>query len=66
MPRELATLEALFREQCDEFRGGRSDPRKLFTIGDAPLDPALDPAECAAMFVLVQALLNYDETTTKR
>ena len=65
-PRELTTLEALYREQYDEFRGGHSDPRKLFAIGDAPPDAALDPAECAAMTVMVQALLNYDETVMKR
>jgi hypothetical protein len=65
-PRELTTLEALYREQYDEFRGGHSDPRKLFAIGDAALDSRLEPAECAAMAVLVQALLNYDETVMKR
>ncbi len=64
-PRELTTLEALYREQYDEFRAGRSDPSKLLAVGDAPRDPALDPAEAAAMTVLAQALLNYDETITK-
>ena len=64
-PRELATLEALYRDQYDEFRAGRSDPSKLLALGDAPLDPTLDPAECAAMTVLAQALLNYDEAVTK-
>ncbi len=64
-PRELTTLETLYRDQYDEFRAGRSDPSKLLAVGDAPIDPALDPAECAAMTVLAQALLNYDETVTK-
>ena len=65
-PRELATLEALYHEQYDEFRGGHSDPRKLLAVGDAPLDPALDPAECAAMTVLAQAILNHDEAVNKK
>ena len=65
-PRELATLEALYREQYDEFRGGRSDPHKLLEVGDAPRDPAIDPAEYAAMTILAQALLNHDETVMKR
>jgi hypothetical protein len=65
-PRELATLEALYREQHDEFRGGHSDPHKLLAVGDAPIDPALDPAECAAMTVLAQAILNHDEMVTKQ
>ena len=64
-PREQATLEALYHEQYDEFRGGHSDPRKLLAVGDAPLDPALDAAECAAMTVLAQAILNYEEVVTK-
>ena len=65
-PRELAILEALYREQYDEFRGGRSDPHKLLAVGDAPVDPGLDPAECAAMTVLAQAILNHDEAVNKK
>ena len=64
-PRELATLEALYHEQYDDFRGGHADPRKLLAVGDAPLDPALDPVECAAMTVLAQAILNHDDMVTK-
>ena len=60
--RELATLEALYREQVDEFRSGRSDAKKLLAIGDAPGDSEVDPTECAAMTVLVQALLNFQDT----
>jgi hypothetical protein len=64
--RELAALVELYREQYDEFRAGRSDAVKLLAIGDAPRDPAIDPAECAALTVLAQAVLNYDETVMKR
>jgi hypothetical protein len=64
--REIATLSALYREQCDEFRSGRSDARKLLAVGDTPADPNVDPAECAAFTVLAQALLNHDEFVTKR
>jgi hypothetical protein len=64
-PRELATLEALYRDQYDEFQSGRSDPNKLLAVGDAPRNRALDPAECAAMTVVAQALLNHDETVAK-
>jgi hypothetical protein len=60
-PREVKTLEALYREQYDEFRSGRSDAANLLAVGDAPRDPSLDPSEHAAMTVLAQALLNYDE-----
>ena len=62
VPRELSTLEALYREQTEEFRGGRSDAGKLLGIGDAPRDATIDPVECAAMTVLAQALLNFQDT----
>jgi hypothetical protein len=63
--RELATVQALYCDQYDEFQSGRSDPNKLLAVGDAPRDLALSSAECAAMTVVAQALLNYDETVTK-
>lgn len=62
---EVATLEALYRDQLDEFRSGRSDASKLLAVGDAPRDPAIDPSEHAAMTVLAQALINYDEAVNK-
>jgi hypothetical protein len=65
-PRELTTLETLYHEQYDEFRGGHGDPLKLLTVGDAPRDPSLEPAEYAAMTVLAQAILSHDETVMKR
>ena len=42
---ELLALEALYHEQYDEFRSGRSDAQKLLAVGDAPRDADLDPAE---------------------
>ncbi len=64
-PREVATLGGLYRDQLDEFRSGRSDAAKLLAVGDAPRDPAIGVPEYAAMTVLSQALLNYEETVTR-
>jgi hypothetical protein len=64
-PRELEILTSLYRDQLDEFRSDRSDPRKLLAFGDAPRDPALDPVECAAMTVVAQGALNHDEAVMK-
>ena len=64
--RELEALEALYREQYDEFRSGRSDASKLLAVGDAPPDRAIDPAECAALTVLPRRWMNYDEAVMKR
>jgi hypothetical protein len=63
---ELDVLEALHREQYDEFASGRAEADKLLAVGDAPRDPALNPAEAAAMTVVAQAILNHDEAVTKR
>jgi hypothetical protein len=64
--RELVALGALFHEQYDEFRSGRADAQELLAVGDALRDTAMDPAECAALTVLAQAVLSYDETVMKR
>jgi hypothetical protein len=64
--RERAALESLYREQYDDFRSGVSDARKLLAVGDAPVDSGIEPAECAALTVLAQVVLNYDETVMKR
>jgi hypothetical protein len=64
--RELVAIEALYREQYDEFRSGRADAQKLLAVGDAPSDPAIDTAELAALTVLAQAVMNFDETVMKR
>jgi hypothetical protein len=64
--RELLALEALYREQYDEFCSGPSDAQKFLAIGDAPRDASIDPAECAALTMLCQAVMNYDETVMKR
>lgn len=63
---ELATLEALYHELYENFRSGRADARKLFTVGDVRLSPELEPAACAALTVVAQALLNYDEAVMNR
>ncbi|MGC8640165.1 MAG: DUF1553 domain-containing protein [Isosphaeraceae bacterium] len=64
--RELQILQNLYKEQYDEFRSGRSDAAKLLAIGDAPRDASIDPAECAALTVLTQAIMNHDESVMKR
>ena len=46
--RELTTLEALYREQYDEFRSGRPTPRSFSPSATSPRS-GVDPAELAAM-----------------
>jgi hypothetical protein len=63
---EADVLETMFREQYDEFASGRADAEKFLAVGDAPRDPALNPAEAAALAVVAQAMFNHDEAATKR
>jgi hypothetical protein len=65
-PKELVALDALCRQQYDEFRSCGSDAKKLLHLGDLPFDQSLDPAECTAMTELTQAILNHDETVMNR
>jgi hypothetical protein len=64
--RELSVLEALYQEQYAEFRAHRAGAEQFLAVGDAPKDKALDAAECAALAVLVQAVMNHDEAVMKR
>jgi hypothetical protein len=62
---EVDVLDAMYREQYDEFAAGRADADELLAVGDAPRDMTIPAAEAAAMTVVAQALFNYDETVTK-
>lgn len=63
---ELKVLRQLLEEQRAHFREDAKAAGEMQKIGQAPADGDLPPAELAAWSVLSQALLNYDETYTKR
>ena len=65
-PQELAILEALYHEQYDEFRGGHRRPARAARRRRHAALQGLDPAQCAAMTVLAQAVLNHDELVMRR
>ena len=63
---ELTVLRQLLEEQRAHFTDDPKAAGELLKIGQAPADADLLPAELAAWSVTAQALLNYDETFTKR
>ncbi|MCH5377700.1 MAG: DUF1553 domain-containing protein, partial [Planctomycetes bacterium] len=63
---ELRILRALFQEQRGRLADEREAAEQLLSVGDDRRDESLDPAELAAMTVVAQALLNFDETVMKR
>jgi hypothetical protein len=65
-PAELALLERMYGEQRELFAKNEQDSLKLLTVGDKANDPAIPSVDLAAGSVVASALLNFDETITKR
>ncbi len=63
---QMAVLQRLLAEQDDAFETSPEDARALLGIGDHHSREELDAIQLAAMTVAVQALMNFDETVTKR
>jgi hypothetical protein len=63
---ELEILTQLIAEQREHFASRPAEAAELLTIGDQPVSKEIDSAELAAWSVVTKALLNFDETFTKR
>ena len=63
---ELKVMCQLLEEQRALFHSDPEAAGELLEVGSTPADADLLPAELAAWSVTAQALLNYDETYTKR
>ncbi len=64
--RELEILSQLLAEQRAHFAAHPEEAAKLIKVGQRAPDATLDPVELAAWSVTAKALLNFDETYTKR
>ncbi len=64
--RELKVLDSLFHEQFTEFKQQPGQAAKLLKVGDHPASSEMDPDELAAMTVVAEGLMTYDETVMKR
>ncbi len=65
LPAESDVLLELCLSQREVFRADPAAAARLVRAGEAPVDPALDPVELAAWTVVMNAILNLDETVTK-
>ncbi|MCL4202914.1 MAG: DUF1553 domain-containing protein [Pirellulaceae bacterium] len=63
---ELQVLQSLLEQQRTAFAADGDAVTQFLEVGDHRPDPAVDRIELAAMAVVAQALLNYDETVMKR
>ena len=59
-------LTELWTEENDKFRQAPDAAGELLTVGQFPADPKLDQAHLAALTVVSNLILNFDETVTKR
>jgi hypothetical protein len=64
--KELAVLSRLHRDQQALFTAAPANATALLTVGDSPRNEKLNPAEHAAMTVVIQTLMSFDECVTKR
>ena len=59
-------LTSLYREQKDHFKQNPDLATKLLSVGESPPDPTLEPGALAALTVVCNTILNFDETIVKR
>ena len=65
-PSELSILQRLYREQKLHFDSQLEAAKEFLSIGETARDETLELADHAAMTVLVETLMNFDEAVTKR
>ena len=64
-PAEQAALERTRTKFAAHFKAQPADARALLTVGSAPADPKLDPAELAEWTLVSSQFFNLDEFLTK-
>lgn len=64
--KESAVLSRLYNEQKTHFAANPTNAATLLMVGDTPRSDKLDATDHAALTVVVQTLLNFDECVTKR
>jgi hypothetical protein len=64
-PDELRVLLSGYDEHLAHYRADLRAAHALIRAGEAPVDDKLDPAEVAATMVVVDVILNLDETITR-
>ena len=64
--KEMKILQALYDEQKQHFSKNKEEAGKLLKIGERKANPKLAVDELAATTIFCEAILNFDETITKR
>ncbi|WP_277478226.1 DUF1553 domain-containing protein [Catalinimonas alkaloidigena] len=64
--RELDLLKRLYEEELATFKSDPTSADSLLQVGEHPPDPQLESPELAALTVVANTLVNYDEAIFKR
>lgn len=62
---EVQILEQGIQKRIAKYEADPKSAQELIKVGDAPIDPKIDPAELAAYTVAASTILNLDEAITK-
>ena len=63
---ELALMQELFGEEYEKYQKDEDGALELLAVGDFPRDVDLPVSKVAAMSVVMNMMMNFDETSTKR
>ena len=63
---ELTLLSNLYEAELAVFQADRQSALDLLAVGEYPRDPGLDPAQVAALTVVANTIMNFDEAVIKR
>jgi hypothetical protein len=63
---ELDIFRKMYKDEKQKFMTDREGAEKLLAVGERPVDNNLEPAETAALTMVVSMMINHDETYMKR
>ena len=63
---EVELLAGLYEEELDTFKADRESALELLSVGEYPRDERFDPAQLAALTVVANTIMNFDEAVIKR
>lgn len=65
-PQEIKILASLYESQLEQFKKDPQRAKQYLEVGDHKPDEKIDPATLAAVSVVANTLLNFDESVMKR
>ncbi len=63
---EVELLAGLYEEELNAFGADRKSALDLLSVGEYPRDERFDPAQLAALTVVANTIMNFDEAVIKR